>query len=103
MLGLSGEHLWPYWGAVSVKVWEMPHGLGCPGHKVWLLPRGLGGTGHEVLVLPCGLGGPVARKRKGTRAPSGFGDGFGALGGRRGEQPSESQIDVLWIFGYMDK
>jgi hypothetical protein len=35
MLRLSAEHLWPYWGGMSVKVWEMPRGLGGPGHKPW--------------------------------------------------------------------
>jgi hypothetical protein len=41
MLLLSGEHLWPYWDGMGVKVWEMPRGLGGPGHKVWVLLRGL--------------------------------------------------------------
>jgi hypothetical protein len=65
-----------------VKVWEMPRGLGGPGHKVWVVPRGLGGPGNKVCVLPRGLGGPVGRKSKSIRAPGGFGSGFWALGGR---------------------
>jgi hypothetical protein len=55
-LGLSGEHLWPYWGGVGVKVWEIPRGLGGPGYKVWVLPGGLGFLGHNMWVLPRGLG-----------------------------------------------
>jgi hypothetical protein len=56
MLWLSGEPLWPYWGGMSVKVLEMPRGLGTPDHKVWVLLRGLRVEGHKVCVLPHGLG-----------------------------------------------
>jgi hypothetical protein len=100
MLGLSGEHLWLYWGGVGMKVWERPRGEGGLGHKLLVLPCGLGGPGHKVRVLPRGLGGPVGLKSKGTRAPHGFGDGFWGLGGRgvnSHEQPSDSQI-----YGYVD-
>jgi hypothetical protein len=57
-------------------------GLGDQGHKMWVLLRGLRGPGHKVWVLLCGLGGIVVRKSKSPRALQGFGDGFGALGGR---------------------
>jgi hypothetical protein len=50
MLWLSGEHLGPYWGGMGVKVWEMPCGLGGPGHKVCVLPRGWG-----VRAIQCGF------------------------------------------------
>jgi hypothetical protein len=103
MLGLSWEHPWPYWGGVGVKVWEMPRGLGGPGHKVWVLPRGLEVPGHKVWVLPRGLGGPMDLTSKGIRAPWAFGGGFGALGVQGGGLASESQVEVLWICGYMAK
>jgi hypothetical protein len=99
MLWLSGEHLGPYWDGMGVKVWEMPRRLGGPGHKVCVLPRGRGCPGHKVWVLPRGLGGHVGRKSKGPQALQGFGSGFG-LWGVGGDLASESQIEVLWIFGY---
>jgi hypothetical protein len=84
---------------VGVKVWEMPGGLGGPGHKVWILPRGLSGLGHKVRVLPRGLGGPVGRKSKSTRALQGFGSAFWALGG----SGVLSQVNLrLRIYGYVD-
>jgi hypothetical protein len=47
MLWLSGEHLGPYWDCMGVKVWEMPRGLGAPGHKVWVPLRGLEVEGQK--------------------------------------------------------
>jgi hypothetical protein len=56
ILWLSEELLGPHKGGMVVKVLEMLHGLGGPGHKLSVLPRGLGGPGHKVCVLPHGLG-----------------------------------------------
>jgi hypothetical protein len=34
MLGLSEEHLWPYWGGIGMKERVVPRGLGVPGNDV---------------------------------------------------------------------
>jgi hypothetical protein len=66
MLWLSGEPLWPYWGGMGVKVWEMLCGLGT--------------LGHTVCIFSHGLGGLVDLQAEGIRGLRAFGKGFGVLG-----------------------
>jgi hypothetical protein len=64
------------------------------------VPGGFGDPGHKVLVLSRALRGPVGWKSKSTRAPSGFGVAFWALGGRW----VNSQVNLrLRFYGYLDK
>jgi hypothetical protein len=48
------------------------------------------------------IGGPVGLKSKGIRAPRGLASVFGVWGARE-NLASDSQIEDLWICGYMAK
>jgi hypothetical protein len=82
MLWLSGEPLWPYWGGMGVKAWEIRRRLGTPGQKVCVPPRGLEVKCHNVCVLPHGLGGPLDLREPGGRLVLRLVLGLWGVGGR---------------------
>jgi hypothetical protein len=66
ILGLSWAILGSIWPSCGVSLVDLKD-----------LSRASGGTGLKVWEMPRGLGGPMGWKSKGTRAPTGFGQGFG--------------------------